>query len=112
MNWLYVVYGLVQVNLKTVDKSCGTPCILFERKRRRKLQSNFRWSGVSLKFCECIYDRKWTKFAAKKSHLVVEIATTIGNLKTTNINRRCPKSQQVQSVECLNGAAVLVLVYR
>jgi hypothetical protein len=30
MNWifgLYVVYGLVQVNLRTVDKSCGTPGI-------------------------------------------------------------------------------------
>jgi hypothetical protein len=32
--------------------------------------------SVSLKFCECIYDRKLTKFGAKKSHLVVEIAAT------------------------------------
>jgi hypothetical protein len=31
-----------------------------------------------------------TTFAAKKSHLVVEIDTTIGNLKITTINRRCP----------------------
>jgi hypothetical protein len=23
---LYVVYGLVQINMKTVDKSSGTPC--------------------------------------------------------------------------------------
>jgi hypothetical protein len=37
---------------------------------------------------------------------VVQIAITIGNLKTTTINRRCPKSQQVQSVECSNVAAV------
>jgi hypothetical protein len=31
MNWifrLYVVYGLVQVNMKTVDKSCVTPCTM------------------------------------------------------------------------------------
>jgi hypothetical protein len=29
MKWifgLYVAYGLVQINLKTVDKACGTPC--------------------------------------------------------------------------------------
>jgi hypothetical protein len=42
--------------------------------------------------------------------MVDRIQTTllyyIGNLKLTTINRRCPKSQQVQSVECSKVAAV------
>jgi hypothetical protein len=26
---LYVAYGVFQVNMKTVDKSCGTPCMYY-----------------------------------------------------------------------------------
>jgi hypothetical protein len=46
--------------------------------------------------------QKTNIFAAKSASLVVRIDTTIGNLKITTINRRCPKSQQVQSGECSN----------
>jgi hypothetical protein len=48
------------------------------------LRSIFRRSGVSLKFCECIYDRKLT-ICGQKVHLWwLEIDTTIENLKITN----------------------------
>jgi hypothetical protein len=39
--------------------------LCFKLIKKYILRSNFRRSGVSLKFCECIYDRKLTKFATK-----------------------------------------------
>jgi hypothetical protein len=79
---LRIVINLRLLTMDTVVRLLNNCLNFFERKRRRKLRSNFRRNGVSLKFCECIYDRKWTQFCGKKITfaLVVEIATTIGNM--------------------------------
>jgi hypothetical protein len=77
----------------------------FKRKRRRKLRSNFRRSGVSLKFCECIYDRKLT-ICEQKVHLWwLEIDITIGNLKITNYI--CIVWQQIDNLRTKSASLVV-----
>jgi hypothetical protein len=69
-------------SLKSLNLTNGYPN---KNNNNNKVKSKPLELRARVKICECIYDRKLTKFAAKKSHLVVEIATTIGNLKTTTI---------------------------
>jgi hypothetical protein len=72
-------------SLKSLYLTNGYPNKNKNNNNNNKVKSKPLELRSRVKICECIYDRKLTKFAAKKSHLVVEIATTIGNLKTTTI---------------------------
>jgi hypothetical protein len=60
----YLVF-LHKIILRDIKESILFSYVL---KRRRQLRSNFRGSGVRLKFCKCIYDRKLTILRTKSAH--------------------------------------------
>jgi hypothetical protein len=59
-------HSLMSCFLNLYNFKCSNDWHLKSKKKRLLLRRNFRRSGVSLKFCECMCDNKLTKCAAKK----------------------------------------------